>query len=76
MLESKSLPAAVFLCLAAHYVFNLSYHKKTVEFWQFVEKMAGVEKSAHVQKHTPTVSTHTSGISRIFQQLNNSVGKA
>ena len=32
MLETSNLIAAVFYCVAAHYIYNLSYHKRKVIF--------------------------------------------
>ena len=29
MMETSNIVAAIFFCVAAHYIFNLSYHPKT-----------------------------------------------
>ena len=38
MLESRNVATALFLLLATHYVFNLSYHSKSADFLIFVQE--------------------------------------
>ena len=41
--------AAVF-CIAGHYIFNLTYHRKTGDFWLFIqEKILGLLSKAGVK---------------------------
>ena len=74
MLESSSLPTASFLCLAAHYVFNLNYNRKAADFWLFIqEKMAGVQSKASMRRN-PSATAHCSGIGHVFKNLNSLEG--
>ena len=59
MLETNSLMSAVFGCIAAHYIFNLSYHEKTGEFWTFIqEKVIEIpSKEKPTQKKNPSISS-------------------
>ena len=69
MLETSNLIAAVFYCVAAHYIYNLSYHKKAGDFWIFAqEKMLQLPSKAGI-KRSPSSVTHFSGISRTFADL-------
>lgn len=38
MLKSRDIATALFLLLASHYVFNLSYHSKSADFLIFVQE--------------------------------------
>lgn len=38
MMESSNIVAAIFFCVAAHYIFNLSYHRKTGDVWLFIQE--------------------------------------
>ena len=68
ILETSNLPSAVFLCIVAHYIFNLSYHRKVVDVFLFLqEKVAELPTTS--SKRNPSASSHFSGISRIHQQL-------
>ena len=44
MMESSTLVSAVFLCIAVHYILNLSYHRKSGDAWLFIQ-----EKILHLQ---------------------------
>ena len=69
MLESSNLPTAIFLCLTAHFIFNLNYHRKTCEFWFFIqEKVAGVQSKA-AMRHNPSATAHCTGIRCVFDSL-------
>ena len=64
LLESGSLSAAIFYCVAAHFVFNLNYHKKSGDVWVFIqEKVLGIPSKPGVRCH-PSSLAHFSGISR------------
>ena len=50
MMESSNIVAAVFFCIAGHYIFNLTYHRKTGDFWLFIqEKILGLLSKAGVK---------------------------
>ena len=69
IMESISLVSAIFLCVAAHYVFNLSYHRKTGDVWLFFqEKILGLQSKAGVKRH-PSGSAHFSGISHTYESI-------
>ena len=72
MLESSSLLAAIFFCVAAHYIFNLTYHRKTGDVWLFIqEKISSLPSKAGV-KRNPSSSSHFSGIQRYFERISRS----
>lgn len=65
MLESSTLISAIFLCLAAHYIFNVEYHLKCKDVWEFIqENVAGI-LSKGKKKRNATSSTHFNGIVRM-----------
>ena len=69
MMESSNVVAAVFFCIAAHYIFNLTYHRKTGDFWPFIqEKILGLPSKAGV-KQNPSITSHFSGIARVFDSV-------
>ena len=69
ILETSTIVASVFFCIAAHYIFNLSYHTKTGDVWVFIqEKVLGVPSKAGTKRH-PSNLTHFSGISRMHETL-------
>ena len=69
MMESSNVVAAVFFCIAAHYIFNLTYHRKTGDFWPFIqEKILGLPSKAGV-KRNPSITSHFSGIARVFDSV-------
>ena len=69
MMESCNIVSAIFLCLAAHYVFNLQYHRKTGDIWTFIqEKILNLPSKAG-RKRNPSNISHFGGISRIYTQL-------
>lgn len=72
MLESGNLVAAIFYCLAAHYIFNLTYHKKSGDVWLFVqERVMGLPSKPGV-KRLPSSIAHFSGIQRAFEGMSES----
>ncbi len=67
MIETSNIVAAIFFCVAAHYVFNLTYHRKSGDVWLFVqEKVLNLPSKPGV-KRNPSSTSHFSGISRIFE---------
>ena len=50
LLESRELPTAVFLLLATHYIFNLSYHPKAEDLLHFIQEKMTVISSATRKK--------------------------
>lgn len=70
MMETSNIVSAVFLCIAAHYIFNLSYHRRTGDVWLFVqEKVLHLSSKAGV-KHNPSSTSNFSGIKRKYDSLN------
>ena len=78
MLESTNLASALFLLLATHYVFNLSYHTKAAELLMFIqEKFAKIPTVVFDLKHkgrktkdkSPVASSHVVGIVRCYESL-------
>ena len=70
MMESSSLLSSIFLCMAAHYMFNLSYHQKSGDTWLFIqEKALELSSKEGVKRHAST-KCHFSGITRYFIQKN------
>ena len=58
-----------FFCVAAHYIFNLTYHRKTGDVWLFIqEKILCLPSKAGV-KRNPSTTSHFSGISRTFDSV-------
>ena len=69
MLEASNVVSALFLCLVAHYIFNLKYHKKAAEILCFLqEKVAQLPSSSKSVKRTPSVTSHVSGITRTYKE--------
>lgn len=66
MMETMNLTTAIFLCLAAHYIFNLSYHGDVFLFLQ--EKVLEIPSKAGVKRH-PSSTSHFSGILREFESI-------
>ena len=71
MLESSNVLASIFFCVIAHYIFNLTYHRKTGEVWSFVqEKILALPSKTGVRRN-PSSSSHFSGIQRYFDLVEN-----
>lgn len=62
MMESSNLISAIFLCLAAHYIFNIQYHPKAKDVWEFIQENVLDISSKGNKKRNATSSTHFSGI--------------
>ena len=69
MLECSTLIAALFYCMAAHYIFNLSYHPKSKEFRTFSQQKT-FNLSLNELRLSPSAASHFTGISRLFESLN------
>ena len=69
MLECSTLIAALFYCMAAHYIFNLSYHPKSKEFWTFIQQKT-FNLPSNELRLSPSAASHFTGISRLFESLN------
>ena len=69
MLESSNLVSAIFLCLAAHYIFNIQYHPKAKDVWEFVQENVLNISSKGSKKRNATSSTHFSGIIRMHGSI-------
>ena len=66
MIECSNIAAAIFFCVAAHYIFNLTYNRKANDVWVFIqEKVLGLPSKAGVRRSPSTIS-HFSGITRVF----------
>ena len=66
MMETSNLVSTIFFCLAAHYIFNLTYHRKTGNVWVFIqEKIVGLP-SKPGRKRSPSSLAHFSGIQRVY----------
>ena len=58
MTETSNLMAAIFFTIAAHYIFNLSYHRKAGDLWLFIqEKILGLASKAGTKRNPPLPST-------------------
>ena len=68
MMETTNISAAIFMCIAAHYIFNLAYHNKTTEVWSFVQERM-IRLPSKVSKRPPSVLNHVTGIARLFQAV-------
>ena len=79
MLESRDVAAALFLLLASHYVFNLSYHSKCSDLMTFVqEKIAkipsfGASSQKKRKEKSPVALSHVNGMSRVYNHLKEAV---
>ena len=69
MLECSTLIAALFYCMAAHYIFNLSYHLKSKEFWTFIQQNT-FNLPSNELRLSPSAASHFTGISFLFESLN------
>ena len=70
ILETNSLPLAVFNLFASHYVFNLEYHVKAREFFIFLQDKVFEQPLGRTQfKKSATVSIHTSGIVKSYKAI-------
>lgn len=70
MLESHNIITAIFSCIAAHYVFNLSYHKKTGDFWVFIQEKILQLPSKQGSKKNASTTSHYNGIQRYYSAAN------
>lgn len=70
MSESHNIITATFSCIAAHYVFNLSYHKKTGDFWVFIQEKILQLPSKQGSKKNASTTSHYNGIQRYYSATN------
>lgn len=71
-MESADLSMALYLLLAAHYIFNLSYHSKITDLMKFLqEKVARINSGAKGVKKlkSPVATAHINGISAVYDNL-------
>lgn len=69
MLESKSLIAAIYYCIAVHYIYNLSYHPKSGDVWVYIQsQIFGLECKGNAKK-LPSSRCHFSGIARYHSSI-------
>ena len=71
-MESADFSMALFLLLASHYIFNLSYQTKVFELMKFLqEKIAGISSEGKGTKKmkSPVAAIHVGGISSIYDSL-------
>ena len=73
MLDCTEISTALFLLLATHYVFNLSYHVKADEFFTFIQEKVVRISSDKQTKKRPVGDTHVTEISGIYESLKDSV---
>ena len=71
MLETSTLTSSLFFCMSAYYIFNLAYHPKIKDLWEFFQvKVFDLPSEDKRVKCSPSAITHFSGISRYFKKLN------
>lgn len=66
LMESNNMVSAILLCLAAHYICNVSYHSKTGDLWLFVQEKVLNLPSKGGKKRNPTTRCHFNGLSRLY----------
>ena len=70
VLETTEFETALFVLLGSHYVLNLSYHEKAVEFFLFVqEKIAKISSDDKKKKKSSVAVVHVSGLCREYNNL-------
>ena len=68
MMETNNIISVILLCLAAHYIFNLTYHPKMGDLWLFIqEKVLNLPSKDGVKKN-PSTRSHFNGLSRFFAE--------
>ena len=70
ILDCTEVSTALFLLLATHYVFNLSYQGKALMFIQ--EKVAKIASDKHT-KRRPVGDIHVTEINSIYERLKETV---
>ena len=70
-MECTNVATALFLLVASHYIFNLTYHPKVHEVLRFLqEKVAGIpsdERSKKIKYHVAV--SHMNGISSVYAEM-------
>ena len=73
ILDCTEVSTALFLLLATHYVFNLSYQGKAEEFLMFIqEKVAKIASDKHT-KRRPVGDIYVTEINSIYERLKETV---
>ena len=73
VLECKDIPTALFSLVASHYVFNISYQAKAVDFFTFIEKKI-LAISVDSSYKSPVAQSHVSGIMRQHEIQQHDIG--
>lgn len=69
MMETSTLIFFHILCYCCHYIFNLTYHRKSGDVWVFIqEKVPGLASKTGT-KRNPSAMSHFSGIQRVYDSL-------
>lgn len=69
MMETSTLVSSIFFAIAAQYIFNLTYHRKSGDVWIFIqEKVVGLASKIGT-KRSPSAMSHFSGIQRVYDSL-------
>ena len=72
ILDCTEVSTALFLLLATHYVFNLSYQGKAEEFLMFIqEKVAKIASDKHTKRKE--ICIHVTEINSIYERLKETV---
>ena len=69
ILECKSITAAIYYCIAAHYIYNLSFHPKSGDVWVFLQNKVFDLPCKGNSKKLPSRESHFSGIDRHFATM-------
>ena len=70
--EVNDFKTSIFLLIAVHYIFNLSYNIKTHDFFLFLqEKVLSIPSDKYTRFKSPVGLAHANGISRIFNSIKN-----
>lgn len=73
MLDCTELATALFLLLASHYVFNLSYHSKADDFFTFIQENIVKIPTDKELKKRPVGLTHMNGISSMYHSIKENI---
>lgn len=70
--EINDFKTSIFLLIAVHYIFNLSYNTKAHDFFLFLqEKMLCIQSDKYTKFKSPVGLAHANGISRIYDAIKN-----
>lgn len=68
-MESSNIVSAIYFCLAAHYVLNISYHRKTGDVWLFIQEKILSLPSKAGKKQNPSSVSHFGGITQMYNVM-------